>query len=89
MADARQGALAEGQFRGCRSVLSSALCFAVLAKPKAFAVHLEDLYVVGQAAKDGAGEAPGAEDLGLFVEGQVQGDDYGAALMALGDYLEG
>ena len=44
--------------------------------------------VVGEAVKQGAGEALAAEDLGPFVEGQVAGDQGRAAFMALGEDLE-
>ena len=62
--------------------------FAAFAQPEAFAVHFEDMDVMGQAVQNGAGEAFRAEDLGPFIEWQVGGDDDRAALVALGDDLE-
>ena len=59
-----------------------------LAQPVAFAVHLEDMDVVGQAIENGACEAFRAEDLGPFIERQVGCDDDGAAFVALRDDLE-
>ena len=49
-----------------------------LAQPVAFAVHLEDMDVVGQAIENGTCEAFCAEDLGPFIERQVGCDDDGA-----------
>jgi len=69
-------------------VFGSGFRLAALVEPEAFAVHLENVDVVGQPVEDGAGEALGAEDLGPFVEGQVRGGDDGAALVALRDDLE-
>ena len=59
-----------------------------LAQPVAFAVHLEDMDVVGQAIENGACEAFRAEDLGPFIERQVGCDDDGATFVALRDDLE-
>jgi integrase len=58
------------------------------ARPVAGAVHLEDVDVVGQPVEQRAGEAFVAECAGPLVEGQVRGDDRGAALVALADQLE-
>jgi hypothetical protein len=41
-----------------------------------------------QAIEERACETLGAESLGPFVEGQVAGDEGGAALVALGDQFE-
>ena len=43
---------------------------------------------MGQPVQNGAGEALCSEDLGLFVEGQVRGDDDGATFVALKYDLE-
>ena len=43
-------------------------------EPVAFAVHLQDVDVVGEPVQQSAGEALRAEDLGPLVEGQVGGD---------------
>ena len=59
-----------------------------LAQPVAFAVHLEDMDVVGQAIENGACEAFCAEDPGPFIERQVGCDDDGATFVALRDDLE-
>lgn len=37
------------------------------AEPEAFAVHFEDMGVMGQAAQNSTGEAFRAEDFGLFI----------------------
>jgi hypothetical protein len=44
--------------------------------------------MVGQPVEERAGEALVAEGAGPLVEGQVGGDDGGAALVALADQLE-
>ncbi len=44
--------------------------------------------MVGQAVEKRAGEALIAERRGPLVEGQVRGDDRGAAFVALADQLE-
>jgi hypothetical protein len=44
--------------------------------------------VVGQPVEQGAGQALGAEHGCPLVEGEVAGDDGGAALVALGEHLE-
>ncbi len=50
-----------------------------------FAVHLQDVDVVGQAVEERAGEAFLAEGSGPLVERQVGCNDGGAALIALTD----
>jgi hypothetical protein len=57
-------------------------------EPVAVAVHLEDVDVVSEPVEEGAGQALGAEHAGPLVEGQIAGDDGGAALVALGEHLE-
>ncbi len=42
-----------------------------LVQPVAFAIHFEDMDVMGQAVEERAGEAFGAEDFGPLVERQV------------------
>src|SRR5215210_2007570 len=49
----------------------------------AFAVHLEDMDVVGEPVEQGARQALGAEHRRPLVEGQVAGDQGRAALVAL------
>ena len=49
----------------------------------AFAVHLQNVDVVGEAVEQGAGQPLTAEDLGPFVEWQIAGHQRGAALVAL------
>ena len=67
-----------------RWLLCSELTSAVL-EPEAVAVHFEDMYVVGEAIEQRAGEALGAEHTGPLIEGQVAGDDDRAALIALSE----
>ena len=59
-----------------------------LFEPVAVAVHLEDMDMVGQPVEESAGQALGGEHAGPLVEGQIAGDDGGAALVALGEHLE-
>ena len=61
---------------------------AALAEAVAFAVHLEDVDVVGQSVEQRAGKALGSEGLGPFVEGQIAGDQDSALLITRGDRLE-
>jgi hypothetical protein len=49
----------------------------------AFAVHLKDGDLVGQAIQQRAGQAFLSEGFGSFVEGQDAGDQCGAAFIAL------
>ena len=57
-------------------------------EPKAVAVHLEDVNVVGKAIEQRTSEALGSEHTGPFIEGQIAGDDDGAAFVALTEDLE-
>lgn len=61
---------------------------AALVEPKALAVHLEDMDVVGEAIEQSAGEALGAEHLGPFIERKVACHQGRAALVALAEHLE-
>src|SRR5713226_775626 len=67
--------------------LRLALAFALL-EAIAVAVHFEDVDVVCQPVEQRAGQPLGAEHAGPFVEGQVGGDDGGAALVSLAEELE-
>ena len=57
-------------------------------EPVAFAVHFQDVDVVGEPVQQRAGEALRAEDFGPFVERQVGGHHDGTALVALAEDLE-
>ena len=58
-------------------------------EPVAFAVHLENVDVMGQAIQQCACQPLGAKDLGPLLEGQVRGNDDGPAFVALGyDFKE-
>ena len=59
-----------------------------LGKSAGRTVHLQDMDVVGETVEERADEARVAERGGPFVEGQVRGDDRGAALAALADQLK-
>ncbi|SEL30603.1 hypothetical protein SAMN04488032_1171 [Pacificibacter marinus] len=52
-------------------------------EPVAFAVHLENVDVMGQAIQQRACQPLRAEDLGPFIKGQVRGNDDGPAFVAL------
>src|ERR1700675_1195293 len=54
----------------------------------AVAVHLEDVDVVSEPVEQSTGQALGGEHAGPLVEGQIAGDDDGAALVALAEDLE-
>ncbi len=54
----------------------------------AVAVHLQDVDVVGEAVQQGSGEPFGSEDCDPLVEGEVGGDQDGAAFVALAEDLE-
>ena len=68
--------------------LCHCLSGAALAETVAVAIHLEDADVMGQPVEERPGQAFGAEGLGPFLEGQVAGDQRGAALVALRDQFE-
>jgi hypothetical protein len=53
-------------------LLGSGIAFSALTEPEAFAVHLEDVDVVRLAVEDGAGQTLRSEDLGPFIERQVE-----------------
>ncbi len=55
---------------------------AALVEAIAFAVHLENVDMVGEAIEERTGQALRAEGLGPRVEGQVGGDQDRAALRA-------
>jgi len=57
VADARQGALAAGQFWGALMGVLSGFGFAALAQAEAVAVHLKDVHMMGEPVEDGAGQA--------------------------------
>ena len=46
-----------------------------MGEPIAFAVHFENVDMVGQAVEQGAGQPLGAEHAGPFVERQIAGHD--------------
>ena len=57
-------------------------------QPVALAIHLQDVYVVGEAVQQHSGEVFTAEDLGSLVERQVGGHHDGSPLVALGEDFE-
>jgi hypothetical protein len=57
-------------------------------EPKAVAIHLENVNVVGKAIEQRTSEALGSEHTGPLIEGQIAGDDDGAAFVALAEDLE-
>ena len=54
----------------------------------AFAIHLQDMNVVGEAIEQRAGQSFRAEHAGPVLEGQVRGDDGRATLVPLAEHLE-
>ena len=57
IADARQGALAAGQFWGALMGVLSGFGLAALAQAEAVAVHLKNVHMMGEPIEDGAGQA--------------------------------
>ena len=55
---------------------------------EAFAVHLEDVNMMGKPVKQRAGEAFGTKDRGSFIEGQIAGDQGRAAFIALAEHFK-
>ncbi len=55
---------------------------AALLEAVAVAVHLEDVYVMGEPVEQSAGQPFRAEDLGPFLERQVRGDQSRAAFVS-------
>ena len=67
---------------------ATGLAFLALPETIAVAVHLENVDVVGEPIEQRTGQPLGAEHAGPFVERQIAGNDGGAALVALAEYLE-
>ena len=65
-----------------------ALCLLAGREAEAFAVHLQDMDMMGEAVEERAGKPFRAEDRGPFIEWQVAGDECGAAFIALTEDLE-
>ena len=59
-----------------------------LSEAVAFAVHLQDVNMEGQAVEARAGEAFRSEGFCPYIERQVAGDDGGFALVSLGEDRE-
>ena len=68
------GAVVGGEASGRRGGRVGAGLLAVF-EAVAVAGELEDVDVMGQPVEQRAGEAFGAEDLGLFVEGEIRGHE--------------
>src|SRR5438128_7052867 len=68
--------------------LRLALALLALFEAIAVAVHFEDMDVVGQPVEQRAGQPLGPEHAGPLVEGQIAGDEGGAALITLAEDLE-
>src|SRR3984893_9063810 len=66
----------------------SRLCFLAVGEPIAFAVHLQDVDMMGEPVEQGAGEPFGAEYGSPFIERQVACDQRGATFIALAEHLE-
>jgi hypothetical protein len=56
--------------------------------PQAFAVHLQDVDMMGEPVEQDAGEPFGAEYGRPFIERQIAGDQRGATFIALAEHLE-
>jgi hypothetical protein len=63
----------------------SPLCLLAGGEPIAFAVHLQDVDMMGEPVEQGAGEPFGAEYGSPFIERQIAGDQRGATFLALAD----
>src|SRR3974377_462058 len=59
-----------------------------LGEPVAFAVHFENVDMMGQAIEQGAGEPLGSEYAGPFVERQIAGHEGRAPFVTLAEDLE-
>jgi hypothetical protein len=66
----------------------SPLCLLAGGEPVAFAVHLQDVEMMGEAVGKRAGEPFRAEDRSPFIERQVACDQRGTAFIALAEHLE-
>ena len=51
-------------------------------------IHLKDVDEMGEAVKQGACQTFSSDGFRPFIEGQIAGDQCGAALIASGDHLE-
>ncbi len=76
-------------FRGCvRRVTLSALRLLAHCEPEAFAVHLQDVDMMGETIEKRASEPFRSEDRGPFIEWQVAGHQRGAAFVALAENIK-
>ena len=57
----------------------SPLCLLAGGEPVAFAVHLQDVDMMGEPVEQGTGEPFGAEYGSPFIERQIAGDQVGAS----------
>ena len=64
------------------------LFFHRLFEAEAFAIHLEDVAMVGESIQQSGGHAFALEDLIPVAEGQVAGDQQAAAFVTIGEDLE-
>lgn len=64
------------------------LFFHRLFEAEAFAIHLEDMAMVGESIQQGCGHAFALEDLIPVAEGQVAGNQQAAAFVSIGKDLE-
>jgi hypothetical protein len=77
------------RFRALALPLSrSALCLLAGSEPIAFAVHLQDVDVMGEPVEQCAGEPFRAKYRRPFIEWQIAGDDRGSTFIALTECLE-
>jgi len=53
-------------------------------KPEAFAIHFQNMHMVGEPIQKSSGKALGTKDLGPFIEWQIGCDDDGAAQDTVG-----
>ena len=78
------GLLGSGGRSSCRSFADLLTLF----EPVAVAVHLQDMDMVREPVEQGSRQAFGAEDLSPFIEGEIAGDQRGAALVTLAEDLK-
>ena len=71
-----------------RRLSLSALCLLAGRKPEAFAVHLQDMNVMGEAVEERAGEPFRSEHARPFIEWQIAGHQRRATFIALAEDIE-
>ena len=73
---------------GTQLLWTSVFFLLAVLQPVTFAVHLQDMDMVGQAIQQCAGQPLRSQHFGLFGERQIAGDERGGSLVPLAEDFE-